>query len=161
MIFHHSIQCNLDEKVSDLIKKYRLKSGDNNKNEKFIYNFKQLGPKFTVLEPNLTNSCVIQIVKYGVMCVGARGIAINFTDVSKNITKEIGFSKRAPSYRSACKGINIFGNCHYKKCSAYKKEVVLGKKFHLIKGKNFILSLMCIKFRYYSYFSSIYYFNQI
>ena len=115
--YDHYIQCNLEEKVSDLIKKYRLKSGDNNKNEQFYYNSKLLNPKLTVLESNLLDMCEIKIVECGNVC-GAGGIAMKFTDVSKNITKEIGFSKSAPSYRSASKGINIFGNCHCKKCSA-------------------------------------------
>jgi hypothetical protein len=48
-----------------------------------------------------------------------------FTDISKNKTKEIGFSKKALSYRKVTKGINIFGICKFKKCKAYKKEVVV------------------------------------
>ena len=48
-----------------------------------------------------------------------------FTDVSKNMTKEIKRSKNAPSYRTATKGIDIIGICNYKKCKAYKKEVIV------------------------------------
>ena len=69
-----------------------------------------------------------------------------FSDVSKNKTKEIGFSKNAPSYRKACKGINIFGICHCKKCIAYKKEVVVRiaeKKFDLINEKDKLFCPEC------------------
>ena len=69
-----------------------------------------------------------------------------FTDVSKNKTKEIGFSKKAPSYRKVCKGINIFGICHCKKCIAYKKEVVVRitkKKFDLINEKDQLFCPEC------------------
>ena len=65
--------------------------------------------------------------------IGA-GLPMLFTDVSKNITKEMKrSSKRGPSYREATKGINIIGICNYKKCKVYKKQVIVK-----IKKKNLI-----------------------
>ena len=70
-----------------------------------------------------------------------------FTDLSKNKTIELGFSKNAPSYRKVTKGINIFGICNYKKCKAFKKEVVVmiknKKKINLIKEREELLCPEC------------------
>ena len=62
-----------------------------------------------------------------------------FTGLSKNKTREIGFSNKAPSYRKERKGINIFGICNFKKYKTFKKEVIARikkKKLDLIKERN-------------------------
>lgn len=53
------------------------------------------------------------------------GGGMTFTDVSKKNTVNLGFSSSAPSYRTANKGINIFGFCKKSGCNAYDKEVVV------------------------------------
>jgi len=67
-------------------------------------------------------------------------------DESKNKTKEIGVSKKTPSYRKITKGINIFGICNFKKCKAFKKEVVVRikkKKLDLIKERDELFCPEC------------------
>jgi len=139
-----SIQCLPDEKVSDVIQRYRSKSGDNDPTKKFIFNIKALNCDLTVAEAGLTNNCNIFVVS--TKGIKGAGCAMLFTDLSKNKTKEIGFSKNAPSYRRATKGINIFGICNCKKCKAYKKEVVVPikkKKLDLIKERDELFCPEC------------------
>ena len=117
------IQCLKSERVSDVIQRYRNKSGDFDCSKKFIFNAKQLNTSLLVCEAEITENANI-FVKSTKGIKGA-GCAMMFSDVSKNKTKEIFFSKSAPSYRKAGKGINIFGICHCKKCKAFNKEVVI------------------------------------
>ena len=56
------IQCLSNEKVSEVIKKYRIKSGDNDETKKFIFNAKNLAPSLTVAEAGLTNNANIFVV---------------------------------------------------------------------------------------------------
>ena len=56
------IQCLSNEKVSEVIKKYRIKSGDNEETKKFIFNAKNLAPSLTVAEAGLTNNANIFVV---------------------------------------------------------------------------------------------------
>lgn len=128
--------CSYKDKFSDIIKQYRVKSKDYHKNETFIYNGQQINPMNTIAELGITPESIIEVIQHELVKGG--NLAIQFTDVSKNKIKELGFSEDAPSYRYACQGINIFGDCHCKKCSAFKKEVVIpieGEKFDLIKNK--------------------------
>jgi len=139
-----SIQCLKDEKASDIIQRYREKSGNNDPTKKFIYNGKNLSPSLTVAEAGMTNGANVFVVS--TKDVKGGGCPMMFTDLSKNRTKEIGFSKKAPSYREVTKGINIFGICKFKKCKAYKKEVVVKikkKKFDLIKERDDLLCPEC------------------
>ena len=138
------IQSSLDEKVSDVIQIYRLKTNDNYLKLKFIFDKKVLNCDLTVAEAGLTNKAKI----FFIACSGVKGAggAMLFTDLSKNKAKEIGFSKNAPSYRRATKGINIFGICNCKKCKAYKKEVVVPikkKKLDLIKERDELFCPEC------------------
>ena len=48
------VQCMPDEKVSEIIEKYRRKSGDLDRSEKFIFNAKTLNPNLTVAEAGIT-----------------------------------------------------------------------------------------------------------
>ena len=68
-----------------------------NVNIKFIYNVKNLNPDLTLAEAGIFNNANI-FVETGCDIKGG-GMAISFTDVSKNITREIQFSPDAPSYR--------------------------------------------------------------
>ena len=141
-----SIQCLLSEKVSEVIKKLRKKSGDNIPNCcRFIFNAKQLNESLTVAEVGLTNHSNIFIVATK-RIKAAGGLPMLFSDVSKNKTKELTFSKKAPSYRKVIKGINIFGICTFKKCRAYQKEVVVRikkKKFDFVEERNDLFCPEC------------------
>jgi len=143
--FHGTtILCDIDEKVSDVIERYRIKSNDNNPKARFIYNSKQLNPDLTVSESGLTNNAIIHVEYKENMCGG--GYSMMFTDTSKNKTREIKISKTAPSYRQVIKGINIVGICNFKKCKAYKKLVVVKikkKKLDLIKERDELFCPEC------------------
>lgn len=139
-----SIQCSNSEKVSDLIQKYRNKSGDSDCSKKFVFKAKQLNQNLTVSEEEIIEMSNIFVVP--TKGIKGGGCPMMFSDVSKNKTKEIFFSKSAPSYRKAGKGINIFGICHCKKCKAFNKEVVIPikqKEFDLIKEKDNLFCPEC------------------
>ena len=139
------IQCLIDEKVSDVIQRYRAKSGDNDPTKRFIFNAKNLNQVLTVAEAKLTlNANIFVVSTKGI--TGGGGIPLMFTDLSKNRTKEIGLSKKTPSYKKVTKGINIFGICNFKKCKAYKKVVVVKikkKKIDLIKERDKLFCPEC------------------
>ena len=139
------IQCLPNEKVSDIIHRYRAKSLDNDPTKKFIFNAKALDPSLIAAEAGLYNNANIFVVSTkGIK--GAGGIPLMFTDLSKNKPKEIGLSKKTPSYKKVTKGINIFGICNFKKCKTYKKVVVVKikkKKLDLIKERDKLLCPEC------------------
>ena len=140
-----TILCHLDEKVSDVIQRYRIKSGDQDMTDDFIFNSKYLNPKITVAEACLSN-CALIYVQHNGGGISGGGYSMMFTDASKNKTREIKFSKDAPSYRGITKGINIFGICKFKKCKAYKEEVVVNikkKKLDLIKERDELFCPEC------------------
>ena len=56
------VQCMSDEKVSEVIEKYRNKSGDRDPTKKFIFNAKNLAPSLTVAEAGITNNANIFVV---------------------------------------------------------------------------------------------------
>ena len=62
-----SIKCGLNEKVSDIINKYREESGDYDDAIKFIYNAKALHPSLTIKEVGLSeNGNISVVVTHGV-----------------------------------------------------------------------------------------------
>ena len=50
-----SFNCSFNDKVSDLIEKYRAESGDRDETKKFIYNAKALHPSLTLSQAGITN----------------------------------------------------------------------------------------------------------
>ena len=58
-----SIQFNINEKVSDLIEKYRIKSGDRDLSKKFIFNAENLNFSLTLEEAGLTNNSNVFVIK--------------------------------------------------------------------------------------------------
>ena len=59
-----SIQCQLNEKVSEVIFKFRMKSGIIfNEGEKYIFNAKNLNGDFTIEESGLWNNCNVFVIK--------------------------------------------------------------------------------------------------
>ena len=57
-----SIQCTVDDKVSDVIEKYWNKAGYKDPTAKFIFNAKNLVPELSVAEAGLINNANIQVV---------------------------------------------------------------------------------------------------
>jgi len=57
-----TIQCMLNEKVSEVIERYRTKSGDKDTSKKFIFNAKNLNQNMTVGEAGITNNGNIFVV---------------------------------------------------------------------------------------------------
>ena len=57
-----SIQCTVDDKVSDVIEKYWNKAGYKDPTAKFIFNTKNLVPELSVAEAGLINNANIQVV---------------------------------------------------------------------------------------------------
>ena len=56
------VQCTLNDRVSDIIEKYRSKSGDPDQTKKFIFNAKALNPTLTASEAGLSNQATIFVV---------------------------------------------------------------------------------------------------
>ena len=56
------VQCTPDEKVSEIIQKYRAKSNDKDNTKKFIYNAKQLNQDLTAAEAGIMNNSNIFVV---------------------------------------------------------------------------------------------------
>ena len=56
------VQCTLNDKVEDVINKYRSKANDYNKNEKFIFNAKRLNLELSVSEAGLLNNSKIFVM---------------------------------------------------------------------------------------------------
>ena len=59
------IQCNLNDKVSNVIEKYRIKANDRETKVKFIYNVMYLNPSLTVAEAGLKDNSTIFVVSTG------------------------------------------------------------------------------------------------
>ena len=58
-----NIQSNPEEKVSDIIEKYRNKANDYDDSKKFIFNAKNLNPNLSVAEAGITNNANIFVVR--------------------------------------------------------------------------------------------------
>ena len=111
-----------NELFSSVIEKFKKDSGLVS-GFRFFYEGKMIkDPNKTLEELNIRNFEYIEVIS--VSEVPGAGFSINFTDVSKNIHEERYFTKTAPDYRIASKGINVYGICKGKKCKAYNKEVI-------------------------------------
>ena len=58
------VQCNLDDKVSNVIEKYRIKANDFETSLKFIYNAHTLNPSSTVAESCLKDNSNIFVLHF-------------------------------------------------------------------------------------------------
>ena len=56
------IQCLPDKKVSDVIQRYRAKSGENDTSKKFIFNAKALNQSLNVAEAGLANNVNVFVI---------------------------------------------------------------------------------------------------
>ena len=59
-----AIQCTLDDKVSDVIKKFRVKANDleDKEHEKFLFNTKILNQTLTVAEAGMCNNSFVFVI---------------------------------------------------------------------------------------------------
>ena len=57
-----TVQCYPDDKVSDVIKKYRNMADDRDMTKKFVFNAITLNPSLTVAESGMTNNCNIFVI---------------------------------------------------------------------------------------------------
>ena len=57
-----AVQCCSTDKVSDVIERYRKKSGDNDDNLKFIYNSRRLNPSITIREADINHYGIVLVV---------------------------------------------------------------------------------------------------
>ena len=139
-----NIICLRNEKVSDVIERYRKQTGDYNTTNKFFFNGDIINQSFSVSKVGLRDFSTIEV--QDTKRITGSSLAMLFTDVSKNKTIELPCSNEFPSYRAVTKGINIFGICNFKKCDAYKEEVVVminKTKFDLIKERDELLCPEC------------------
>ena len=58
-----NIECYPDETVGELIQKYRVKTGDNDRTKKFIYNAKKLDESLKISEAGILDTANIFVVK--------------------------------------------------------------------------------------------------
>ena len=59
---NYTIHCNLSDKVSDIIKKYRKKASDSDPTKQFIFNGQKLKRDLTANEQGLTNQAIILVI---------------------------------------------------------------------------------------------------
>ena len=57
------IKCKLDEKASDVIEKYRNKSGDSDPEKRFYFDSKRINPNLTLKENGIMNNSVIFVAE--------------------------------------------------------------------------------------------------
>ena len=58
-----TILCYPDDKVSDIIEKFRNKANVHDDNRRFIYNTKELNPSLSLAEAGLIHKSIIYVVK--------------------------------------------------------------------------------------------------
>ena len=58
----YQITCTKDDRLSDVIQKYRNKSGDNDQSKKFIFNARNIDENVTVGQLKLTEGSIIFVV---------------------------------------------------------------------------------------------------
>ena len=59
-----TVQCNHEEKVSDIIEKYRNKVNDYDDSKKFIFNAKSLNPSLSLVEAGIKNNSNIFVCRH-------------------------------------------------------------------------------------------------
>ena len=130
------IEATENEFLSSVLRKYIYKTGKCSDNLKFERGSEILDPSLTVSQAGLPHFCTVNVYEEGKL-MGRGGFSMDFTDLSKQIYEEYIFSSNAPEYRIAYKGLNICGDCKFRKCIAYKQEVIIPlksvKRFDLIK----------------------------
>ena len=114
-----------NELFHSLFSKFMAKIGAFDKEYQFIYNCKDLDPMKKLGEEMHSFDGNIIYIDAEIKNNTLLGGYSLFTDLSKQITEEHYLSDETPSYNTVTNGINIYGICKYKKCSAYNKEVIV------------------------------------
>ena len=137
--------CFEEETVSDMFKRF-IKFANIDDNLYYFRNnncsiLKDLKINFKkIKEVSLSNS-IIQLIRKQIV-TGSGGMDFKFTDVSKERIKNLTFSNTAPKWRDAKQGLNIFGICQKRGCSAYKQEVVYIPENMDIKKNSFVFNVI-------------------
>ena len=137
-----------NELLSSIFNEFAAKTGEYDKDLTFTYNqnlyldpMKKLDEEIDI--NNLNYIYIDAVVPKNII----GGYPFKFTDLSKQITEDHYFSDEAPSYRIVTRGINIYGICNFKKCNAYKKEVIVPlegvKSFNLINERENLACPSC------------------
>lgn len=130
-----------------IFQRYINRTNKSNHNLKFIFNGKELNPYINLGQSDIVDGSRISVLDHNKVLYGGGGFSMNFTDLSKKITKELPLSKEGPSYKSISKGINIHGECKYEKCIAYNNDVSIPlcgiRIFNLIKERNKLKCPVC------------------
>ena len=119
-----------DEKISNLIKKYKILLGDTANNKEFYFSDKKLNVDLTVGEQGLTNDCEIEV-------------KIINNEKQEEEKSEFYKRKKEGIFNELKSGINILGICSNKKCSKESHEVISyyeDVKFELISN---LYDIMC------------------
>ena len=127
---YHTIQCRPSDKISDLLLKF-LRTVNNMKtldNFLFVYRWRlTLNSPYmlskTVREVIIRNMGIILVTENTEHALGETGFAAKFIDPEKEGPVEINTIVDGPKYLNGCSGLNLFGNCVWKECIAYNKEV--------------------------------------
>ena len=61
------LHCNPNEKISNVIKKYREKANDYDEKIKFIFNGKELNPSLTLSQSGIVNNHIIRVIRCGAL----------------------------------------------------------------------------------------------
>ena len=122
-----TLQAKLDEKLSSVVKKYKVLICDNSDNKEFYYCNKKLCLDLTVAENGFTNNCEIEV---------------KTIEYEKELVKK----KKENIFNELKKGINIIGKCGNKSCRFEKQDVISfieGKQFEVIKNYYSVLCPHC------------------
>lgn len=122
-----TLQAKLDEKLSSIVKKYKVLIRDNSDNKEFYYCNKKLCLDLTVAENGFTNNCEIEV---------------KTIENDKELIKK----KKENNFNELKKGINIIGKCGNKSCRFHKQVVISfieGKQFEVIKNFYSVLCPHC------------------
>ena len=137
--------CNRDELLSNVSEKFKKDSGYSNYKLEFLLYGKILDEKKTLKEMNILDSSFIDVGIANEVIGG--GMPLILTDVSKNMYIEQKFSKKAPKYKIASKGINVIGICKGRRCKAYNEVVIFPleekSNFNLIEEKYDLVCPRC------------------
>lgn len=92
--------------------------------QRLIYSGKQLEKDNTLFDYAVKNGAIIHLV---LRLRGGGCDMMSFVDVSNDkIIQDYQFSKTAPDWRCASKGINLEGKCQNHSCEAYCQMVIIG-----------------------------------
>ena len=122
-----TVQVKLDEKLSSVVKKYKVLICDNSDNKEFYYSNKKLCLDLTVAENGFTNNCEIEV---------------KTIENDKELVKK----KKENNFNELKKGINIIGKCGNKSCRSQGQDVISfieEKQFEVIKNYYSVLCPHC------------------